>query len=130
MLIDKNAVLGEDLSLTTAGVIGNAIDLGAANNIGAGANRTPVLHIAATADTGTGELQLCVSDNGTTATDVLVSIPYKNAKEGEVVFSGMLPTRPKASGRYILLKNNTASTGKVSAFILNSAPAHHIYPGK
>jgi hypothetical protein len=133
MLIDKYSTLGENLSLESAEVIGNAIDLGAAYNIGAGANRPPVLHIvAATEIKAAGTLQLCTSTDGTTAGDVLMSIPFAASEDGEVLFSGIMPTIPEASGQYLVLNNGTAVTdgGAVNAYVLNNAPAHHIYPGK
>ncbi len=133
MLIDKYSTLGENLSLESAGVIGNAIDLGAAYNIGAGANRPPVLHIvAATEIKAAGTLQLCTSTDGTTAGDVLMSIPFAASGDGEVLFSGIMPTIPEASGQYLVLNNGTAVTdgGAINAYVLNNAPAHHIYPGK
>lgn len=133
MLIDKYSTFGENLSLTSAGVIGNAIDLGAAYNIGAGANRPPVLHVvAATEIKAAGTLQLCASTDGTTAGNVLMSIPFAASAEGDVLFSGIMPTIPEASGQYLVLNNATAVTdgGTVNAYVLNNAPAHHIYPGK
>lgn len=133
MLIDKFSTFGENLSLASAGVIGNAIDLGAAYNIGAGANRPPVLHVvAATEIKAAGTIQMCTSTDGTTAGDVLMSIPLKVAAEGDVLFSGIMPTIPEASGQYLLLNNATAVSegGSVNAHVLNNAPAHHIYPGK
>ena len=133
MLIDKYSTFGENLSLASAGVIGNAIDLGAAYNIGAGANRPPVLHVvAATEIKAAGTLQLCASTDGTIAGDVLMSIPFKASAEGYVLFSGIMPTIPEASGRYLVLNNGDAITGggTVNAYALNTAPAHHIYPGK
>lgn len=133
MLIDKNSTFGENLSLTSAGVIGNAIDLGAAYNIGAGANRPPVLHVvAATEIKAAGTLQLCASTDGATAGDVLMSIPFAASDEGTVLFSGIMPTIPEANGQYLLLNNATAVSGggSVNAYVLNNAPAHHIYPGR
>ena len=133
MLIDKYSTFGENLSLVSAGVIGDAIDLGAAYNIGAGANRPPVLHIvAATEVKAAGTLQLCTSTDGTTAGDVLMSIPFAASDEGTVLFSGNMPTVPEASGQYLVLKNATAVSagGTVNAHVLSNAPAHHIYPGK
>lgn len=133
MLIDKNSTFGENLSLTSAGVIGNAIDLGAAYNIGAGANRPPVLHVvAATKIKAAGTLQLCASTDGATAGDVLMSIPFAASDEGTVLFSGIMPTIPEANGQYLVLNNATAVTngGTVNAYVLNNAPAHHIYPGR
>lgn len=133
MLIDKFSTFGENLSLASTGVIGNAIDLGATYNIGAGANRPPVLHVvAATEIKAAGTIQMCTSTDGTTAGDVLMSIPFKVAAEGDVLFSGIMPTIPEASGQYLLLNNATAVSegGSVNAYVLNNAPAHHIYPGK
>ncbi len=133
MIIDKYSTFGENMSLVSAGVIGNAIDLGAAYNIGAGANRPPVLHVvAATEIKAAGTLQLCTSTDGATAGDVLMSIPFAASDEGKVLFSGIMPTIPEASGQYLVLKNSTAVTagGTVNAYVLNNAPSHHIYPGK
>lgn len=131
MLIDKYASFGEGLSLETAGVIGNALDLGAAYNVGAGANRPPVLHVVAQSAVGAGALQLCASDDGATAKEVLVGMTFGASEAGTVLFSGMLPAVPKASGRYLVLKNASdasSASGTVSAYMLNHAPAHHVYP--
>lgn len=130
MLIDKYALFGEGLSLEAAGVIGHALDLGAAYNVGAGANRPPVLHVVAQTATGKGMLQLCASDDGVTAKEVLVCVAFDESEEGTVLFSGMLPVVPKASGRYLLLKNASDASGTVGAYMLNQAPAHHVYPGR
>ena len=133
MLIDKYSTFGENLSLTSAGVIGNAIDLGAAYNIGAGANRPPVLHVvAATEIKAAGTLQLCASTDGATAGDVLMSIPFAASDEGTVLFSGIMPTIPEANGQYLVLNNATAVTngGTVNAYVQSNAPAHHTNPGR
>lgn len=130
MLIDKYASFGEGLSLEKAGVIGNALDLGAAYNVGAGANRPPVLHVVAQTAVGKGTLQLCASDDGTTVKETLVCMAFDASDAGTVLFSGMLPAVPKASGRYLLLNNASDASGTVSAYMLNHAPAHHVYPGR
>lgn len=130
MLIDRYAAFGEGLSLETAGVIGNALDLGAAYNVGAGANRPPVLHVVAQTAVGKGSLQLCASDDGVTAREALVCMAFDESEEGTVLFSGMLPAVPKASGRYLVLNNVSDASGAVSAYMLNQAPAHHVYPGR
>lgn len=130
MLIDKYSTFGENLSLTSAGVIGNAIDLGAAYNIGAGANRPPVLHVVATSAVSAGTLQLCTSDDGTTAGEVIMEIPVTAMDDGEVIFSGIMPSIPKASGQYLVLNVSAAGSGTFNAYVLNNAPHHHIYPGK
>lgn len=130
MLIDKYSTFGEALGISAVNVIGDALDLGAAYNIGAGANRPPVLHIVANEAVGAGDLQLCTSTDGSTAGDVLMDIPFTAKAEGDVIFSGIMPTVPKASGQYLVLKNNKASSGTVNAYVLNNAPAHHIYPGR
>lgn len=130
MLIDRYASFGDGLSLEKAGVIGNALDLGAACNVGAGANRPPVLHVVAQSATGKGMLQLCASDDGVTAKEALVCMAFDAADEGTVLFSGMLPVVPKASGRYLVLKNASDAYGTVGAYMLNHAPAHHVYPGR
>lgn len=130
MLIDKNSTFGENLSLASSGVIGDALDLGAAYNIGSGANRPPVLHIVSVAAVGSGELQLCTSENGIAAGDVLMSIPFEATDAEEVLYSGDMPTIPKASGRYLVLKNASSNTGSINAYVLNNAPNHHIYKAK
>lgn len=127
MLIDKNSTFGESLSLGSSGVIGNALDLGAAYNIGAGANRPPMLHIVSVSAVGAGELQLCTSDDGVSAGDVLMSIPFEATEAEEVLFSGIMPAIPKASGQYLVLKNASSNTGSVNAYVLYNAPYLHNY---
>ena len=61
-----------------------------------------------------------------------MSIPFTASAEGDVLFSGIMPTIPEANGQYLVLNNATAVTngGTVNAYVLNNAPAHHIYPGR
>lgn len=130
MLIDIKSTFGEELSLASAAVIGDAIDTGAVYGLGAGANRLPILHVVIhTANTSAGTIELCTSSNGTTAGDTLVKIPVGAATPAEtVVYSGPIPQIPEGSGRYLVLKTSAMTAGKCNAYLLANSPYHHIYP--
>lgn len=131
MIIDKFSTFGSGLSIASADVIGDALDTGAVYGLGAGANVPPVLHIVCdTAVTTEGTLQVCTSDDGTAAGDVLMEIPVPVCAAEDVVFSGRLPVIPDGSGRYLVLKNKATAEGKVNAYILSNAPYHHQYKDK
>ena len=130
MLIDTKSTFGEELSLASAAVIGDALDLGAVYGMGSGANMTPWLHVVIhTANTSAGTIELCTSSNGSTAGDSILKIPVGAATPAEtVVYSGPIPPVPEGSGRYLVLKTSAMSAGKVNAYVTTHAPYHHLYP--
>lgn len=131
MIIDKFSTFGSGLSIASVGVIGDALDTGAAYGLGAGANVPPVLHVVADeAVTTAGTLQVCTSTDGTAAGDVLMEVPVPVCEAEEVIFSGRLPVLPDGSGQYLVLNNKATAAGKVNAYILANAPYHHQYSDK
>ena len=129
MLIDINSQFGEELPLTSAAFIGNALDTGSEAGIGAGANRPPMLHIVANTAVGAGTLEIHSSNDGSTSSGLLMSIPIVASAAETVLYNGILPSIPEGAGRYLMLKNASATTGKINAYVLNNGPVHHDYPG-
>ena len=130
MLIDTKSTFGEELSLASAAVIGDALDVGAVYGLGAGANHLPNLHLVIhTANTNAGTIELCTSSDGTNAGNTILKVAVGAATPAEtVVFSGPIPPIPEGSGRYLVLKSSAMAAGKVNAYVLNGAPYHHLYP--
>lgn len=134
MLCDIYSTFGTGLSVASTGVKGDAIDLGAAYNIGAGANKTPYVVITSdTAITGSGVIELYASASATSVASAtkLMSIPVPAIAAEEIVFAGNIPAIPQAAaGQYLVLNVGTANTaGTVTAQIVDNPPVHHAYKG-
>lgn len=133
MLCDINSTFGTGLSIASAGVKGDAIDLGAAYNIGAGANRPPYVVITSdTACTGSGVIGIYASASATSVSGAtkIMSIPVGAVSAEEIVFAGIMPAIPEAAGKYLVMNVDTAgSAGTVTAQVVDNPPVMHAYKG-
>lgn len=140
MYVDTNTTFGEGLDLSSAGVVGDAIDIGTAYGIGSGARRNPIWYVVAadgSAITAGANVYIYASEDGeTTYGTPIISFSTKPIKENvegnnAVLYSGALPAKPGAPARYLLMAvyNNGSGSGKVNSYILNRAPNVRIHKG-
>ena len=133
MLCDINSTFGSGLSIASTGVKGDAIDLGAAYNIGAGANRPPYVVITSdTACTGSGVIGIYASASATSVSGAtkIMSIPVGAVSAEEIVFAGIMPAIPEAAGQYLVMNVDTAgSAGTVTAQVVDNPPVMRAYKG-